>query len=225
MLLKLFDYISFIETLLKYRTKLINRKNKSRLRNSDFTLISSNCIGGFIYNWLGLQFKSPFINLYLDCYDFINMLENFDEFINNPLSEDINSEKNYPVAIGYNGVKINFMHYKNFEEANYYWEKRKKRIDKNNLAVWISNFGNDFNYKKGKEDEITEEEIEFINRFNKLPFKNKLIFSGKKIYLPNVIYIKELSDRKGRYLQNYDRKNLYKRYIDQFDYISYLNSL
>mgnify|MGYP002241443975 FL=1 len=43
----------------------INKKNRKRLYNMKPTIIASNCTGGFIYHWLGLQFQSPFINLYM----------------------------------------------------------------------------------------------------------------------------------------------------------------
>lgn len=62
----------------------INAKNRERLNNTTPTLICSNCAGGFIYHWLGLQFRSPFINLFLTPEDFVKALENFDEFIDTP---------------------------------------------------------------------------------------------------------------------------------------------
>ena len=46
----------------KYQEK-INKKNKLRLTNNDFSLITSNCTGGIVYHWLGLRLNAPFINL------------------------------------------------------------------------------------------------------------------------------------------------------------------
>lgn len=51
--------------------KRINTKNRERLDNKDFSLLSSNCLGGFILHDLGLRFNSPFINLWLKPGDFI----------------------------------------------------------------------------------------------------------------------------------------------------------
>lgn len=66
---------------------------------------------------------------------------------------------------------------------------------------------------------------EIVNRFNNLPFKHKLIFSGHKINEPNVIYLKG-------YDKVEDKQNIFrtmnilgKRWIDQFDYVSYLNKM
>lgn len=118
----------------------INKKNKRRLLNDEPTLIASNCAGGFIYHWIGLQFQSPFINLFLTPEDFITALEHFDEFINTPVKEYKNSGQDYPVGIAALGIKIYFMHYKTFEEALAKWDERKKRINKDNLGVMLCNF-------------------------------------------------------------------------------------
>lgn len=64
-----------------------------------------------------------------------------------------------------------------------------------------------------------------IRRFNRLPFKNKLIFSGKYFNEPNVIHLKGY-DKVEKTHNIFRTKNIFgKRWIDDFDYISYLNSL
>ena len=35
----------------------INRRYRKRLKNTNVTLITSNCAGGIIYHWLGLKFN------------------------------------------------------------------------------------------------------------------------------------------------------------------------
>ena len=65
----------------KFRHGTINKANQLRLVNKNMTIISSNCAGGFLYHWLGLEFKSPFINLFLSNEDFLEALENFDSFL------------------------------------------------------------------------------------------------------------------------------------------------
>lgn len=75
--------------------------------------------------------------------DFISAMENFDEFISTEIIEECNSSKNYPIGIGYGGCRIHFMHYKTFEEARQKWDERKQRINKDNMAIWITNFNSD----------------------------------------------------------------------------------
>lgn len=126
--------------LVSIRQKCINRKNRSRLVNKKPTLICSNCTGGVLYHWLGLQFNSPFINLYMDNPDFIIAMENFDEFIQGDIKEYTDNTLNYPVGIGCHGEKIHFMHYSSFPEAISKWNERKQRINKENMAVMLTNF-------------------------------------------------------------------------------------
>lgn len=147
--------------------------------------------------------------------DFIVAMENFDSFIETEIKEDENNSYDYPVGIGFGGVKVHFMHYKSFSEAVGKWNERKRRIDKNNMCIWLTNF-NPCN-------ELQEEEL--INRFNKLPFSNKLIFSGKKIDKRNVIYLKGYD--KVKFKKNiFGTKNIFgMRYIDQFEYVNYLNAM
>lgn len=127
--------------IIRFLQDRINRKNRARLTNHTPTLICSNCTGGFLYHWLGLRFNSPFINLYLSDTDFVKALQNFDAFIETKIVQDSNSTFSYPVGIGYDGIKIHFMHYKSFSEAVEIWEKRKKRIDKSNMGVMLTNWG------------------------------------------------------------------------------------
>lgn len=128
------------KTVLSILHDRINRRNRGRLKNESPTLICSNCAGGFIYHWLGLQFRSPFINLFLTPEDFIIALENFEEFLNTPIQELKDSGKDYPVGIGAFGVKIHFMHYKDFSEAVMKWNDRKRRINMSNMGVMLTNY-------------------------------------------------------------------------------------
>lgn len=213
---KIKENYSMIKKWIKYRHGLINKKNRLRLTNKTPTLICSNCTGGVLYHWLGLEFRSPFINLYMNNIDFIKALENFDEFLATEIVEDKNSKLDYPVGIGYNGVRLHFVHYKNFTDAIEKWNERKKRIDPKNMCVWLTNF---------TPSQYGAEPTTIIERFNKLPFKNKLIFSGEKFHGENIIYLK-------KYNKVMNKKNIFgtmnflgKRFIDQFDYVSYLNNM
>lgn len=192
---------------------LINKLNRKNLINKTPTLITGNCIGGFLYHWLGLKFNSPTINLFITNSDFIKMLENFDEFIKVPLKPFYNHDKKYPVAQGYLGIKIFFQHYKNFDSAIKMWNKRIKRIDKQNMGIILPY--------------ITKEDTDLIERFNNLPYKNKLAFTPDHIDKENFIMIKNLNDGVyGKRKALFDLKNILgKRYIDSFNYVDWINNL
>lgn len=209
----MFKITDIVRKFIAKRQDAINEKNRKRLTNHTPTLICSNCTGGFLYHWLGLQFQSPFINLYMDNDDFLTAMEHFDEFIATPLTEDTNSEKPYPVGIGIHGVKVHFMHYPDFISAIEKWEERKQRIDRHNMAIMLTNLNTD-----AQRMPLT------VQRFNALPFKNKLIITGVKIAAPNVVTLKGYGQvqHKGIYATS---RITGQRYIDQFDYVGYINHL
>lgn len=208
-----------IKKFINWRQERINSNNRKLLTNSRPTLICSNCCGGILYHWLGLRFQSPFINLYMDNEDFLTAMENFDEFINGEIVEDKTNDKQFPVGIGVHGEKIYFMHYPDFSTAIAKWKERRKRIDKNNMAVMLTNFGCHDNRQVsiggGGNSSI-------IQRFNNLPFKNKVAFSAKKIDSPYFVFLRGYS--KVAKTQNiWATKDLNgKRFIDQFDYVSFI---
>ena len=122
------------------RKLFIDRRNRKRLTNVSPTLISSNCAAGMIYHWLGLEFRSPFINLWMTNSDFLTAMENLDDFLATELKEDKSGIREYPVGIGYKGVRIFFLHYRSWEEAASKWKERIPRIDRGNMAVMLTNF-------------------------------------------------------------------------------------
>lgn len=190
----------------------INRKN---LKNSNFTIISSNCVGGVIYHDLGLEFKTPTVNLFIKPNDFVRFCENLNYYINLPFEEEKNTEKDYPVArLG--DISIYCMHYKTFFDAKAAWERRCKRINNDNLFFMMS-----------ERDGCTYEDI--VN-FDKLKYKNKVVFVHMEmpeiksaVFLPQA----KLNGKDGHYVRALSKfKSILssKRYIDDFDYISFLNS-
>ena len=45
------------------------------------TIISNNCWGGFVYQKFNLQYRTPFVGLFIFAPDYIELLENFDTLI------------------------------------------------------------------------------------------------------------------------------------------------
>ena len=194
--------------------KNFDKKNKLKLKNKDFTLLCNNCTGGVIYNSLGLKFNSPTINEYMSAKDFIKFLNNLDYYLSlNPiyLSDDVK----YPVAqLG--DLTIYCVHYKTFNEFYEKWNERKKRVNKDNLFIIMTE----------------RDGCEYVDivEFDKLPYENKVIFVHKEMpeisssyYIPNT---KEIVDGivVTKPLTNYIGMFSGKRYIDLFDYVNFFNS-
>lgn len=206
---------------LLYRGEKINRSNRVRLKNTDLTLICSNCAGGILYHWLGIRFNSPFINLFMEPQDFVCCLENWEKFISTGIVEDTNTEKKYPVGIGYKNVRIHFMHYKTFSDAVTKWDERKSRINMDNAAIFLSNY---FDIGGGGQD--------ILERFDDLPFHNKVVFVEEKhpdiecaVYLRGYRLFRAVAKRCGLVPNIWMVRNIITgtRYIDQFDYVGFFN--
>lgn len=68
---------------LEYAVYCVRRR--CHLRNTDFTIISSNCIGGVIYHDLGLRFQTPTVNLTIGMPDMVKLAGNLKWYMNQEL--------------------------------------------------------------------------------------------------------------------------------------------
>ena len=181
-----------------------------RLKNRKPTIIASNCIGTFIYYDMKIKYLSPTINLSFDMNDYVRFLENLEWYLQQPVVPYKDDRFDYPCGI-IGDVEIRFNHYKTIEEAISKWERRKRRIDWDNLFIMAIDG-----------DECT---YDSIKRFDALPFENKVIFTHKPYpECKSAFYLKGFEDLKEVYRPT-DFKNQFfiRRYMDQFDYISFLN--
>lgn len=154
------EEIIFTQNILK--NPRFNIEKLLDLRKNPPSIISCNCWGGYTYHHLGLPFTSPFINMYESDEDFLKILKNLDKYLNEELEikgmKYYNlSQSDYPV-VRCGDVELNFLHYPSFEYAKYCWEKRKKRINKNNLFVMMYTM-----------------DREIAERFVELPYEKKYV--------------------------------------------------
>ena len=187
--------------------------DKKKLKYKDFTIISNNCWGGFVYQHFELPYASPFVGLFLFAPDYIKMLKKLDYYLDLPL-KFINPEvskyreqiteygtiNTYPVGI-LDDVELHFLHYKDESEATEKWERRKKRINPNELIV-----------KFCDRDLCTEE---LIREFDSLQFEKKVCLTAKQYSYNSCI---KLKNENSEYIQNewenfMKTKNL-RRFID-----------
>lgn len=190
----------------------INKKNRKHLtpRAEVRTIIANNCIGGFISHYLNLRFCSPTVNLYIHQPDYIKMLQDFDKYFdpNAPITQ-VQTDKPFPVGDLY-GCKIYFMHYNDFDDAVAKWRERCTRINKNSMYFMMTD-----------RDGCT---LEDMKAFDTLPYKNKVLFTCRE--RPDIgcaFYVRgfEGQDSVGQLQERMTITG--KRYIDQFDYVGFLN--
>lgn len=168
--------IHFIRSLEK---KLKGWIYRFRINQTNFTIISNNCWGTFIYKKFAIPYQSPFVNLLIFAEDYIHMCETFSvdlfhdiQFIEHKESKHIQELKKrkyfdltYPIGLIGERIEIHFLHYNNEYEAKQKWEKRIKRINYDKLLFKFS------------DSEICSDDL--IHKFEALPFKNKICFTAK----------------------------------------------
>ncbi len=189
---------------------------RRRLKNDNFTILCSNCVGGTLYHRLGKRFLTPTINMWLPQPDFVEFCIHLDYYLAQELVF-IKSDESFPVAqlVG-NGadipsITLNFNHDRIPEEASAKWNERKKRIVRDNLYIMM--------YKL---DGVT---IEQLKRLENVPCKNKVVFSAKPLpEIPWSVYIKPVMTHKYPY--NYLEKDMFGvRYLEKkFDFVKFFNT-
>ena len=181
-----------------------------RLKNKNATIISSNCNGTFIYYDMRLRFLSPTINLSFDMNDYVRFLENLRWYMEQPITPYPGDRFAYPCGM-LGDIEIRFNHYKTFDEAIAKWEERKQRIDWDNLFI-LGIDGDNCTY-------------ESLRRFDALPYKNKVIFTHiPRPEIKSAFYIPGFENESGMGVAlNFKDQFLVRRYLDDFDYVSFLN--
>lgn len=194
--------------------KRINHHFMKKLQNENFTILCSNCIGGYIYHRLEQQFNTPTINTYIKPSEFIYFCLNLDYYLTQKL-HFIETPNDYPIAqlIG-NGdiptITVSFIHEESIENANKNWERRKTRVNKDNLYVIYHLI-----------DGLTVEEAKKLTGF---PCNNIVLLTAKPIpEIPWSYYIKP--KMQYQYPYTYLGKNIFGicHFERKFDYVSFLN--
>lgn len=207
-------------TARKYRAifqKQISKKDIELLKNKNFVIISDNCWGGSLYQWLKREYNTPFVGLwmYADCY--IKLLSNFKYYMGKELSFTkksiyLNSDVKYPIG-KIEDIEIHFLHYKNEDDAKTKWNKRTARmLEETNLNNYFFKMCDGGNANR-----------DTFKQFHTLPFKNKISFSVqnyKDLNIKNHYYIKERDKKVKNSIPN--GVKLFKLtflYVDVFKWI------
>ena len=199
-----------MELIRRIEWRLYKEFKLLRLKNRNATIISSNCNGEFIYYDMKLRFLSPTINLSFNMNDYVRFLENLRWYMEQEIKPFDDPRFSYPCGM-LGDIEIRFNHYKTFQEAVDKWNERKQRINWDNLYILAIDG-----------DDCTEDSI---RRFNDLPYKHKVIFTHvPRPEIPCAYYIKGFEDKPGiGVVIDFKKQFLIRRYLDEFDYISFLN--
>lgn len=152
--------------------KMISVYFRRKLKNSNFSILCSNCMGGIIYHRLGHIFLSPTINMWFDQTDFVYFLLHLDAYLEEPLCFVATSEATPVATMGGHDtdlplITLHFNHASSEKDAARDWNRRKKRINRDNLYIIM--------YLR---DGLTVSQAHLLDHY---PCKNKVIFTEEPI--------------------------------------------
>ena len=183
----------------RIKTNIKTKKDRDRLINRDFTIISNNCYGGFVFQKYGIPYRTPTAGIIIQNDDYIKFCRNIKHYLTCELKfipvseakdyENLTSFGKFPVAM-LDDVEIDFVHYKTAEEAAYKWYKRAQRVNYDNIA-----------FKFSKRNIATDKNAE---EFLQLDLQNKICFLSEErdgaIYIPG---LDQLDGDESRYIEKY----------------------
>lgn len=165
--------------------------------------------GGVITHELGQRHNSPTVNLYMLPTEFIRFVSNLDYYLSCEI-EEVYTENTYPVG-RIDDVRLYFVHYTDFEAAKKKWKERCKRVNRNNIYVIMC-----------ERDGCTYEDL---LHFDKLQYAHKVVFTAREYpqihssyHIPGTNLNGEVRD-----ICAYKSKKTAERWIDDFDFIDFLN--
>ncbi len=201
--------VKFID---EYNPLVIYRRRKLRksLKNKDITFLCPNCIGGILFHDLGLQFKSPTVNLMMTQTDFLKFVLKMDYYLQQEFEFFKHDEYNFPCA-RLDDITIHFTHYHTEEEAQNKWKERAKRINKDNLFVFLM-----------ERDGLSKEDILLLKNLNA---KGVVVFTAMDY--PEIEYTVKISkyssyDEVGNILRKSHLTGV-REYDRYFDFVKWFN--
>lgn len=177
-----------------FNIPLFDFERYAKLIEKPVTILSDDCWGGFVYHQLGLEFSSPLINIWWKRDEFGKFMQEPLYYMNTELTmerEGCIAKLEYPIGrLGTNGkyVYLCFVHDLSFNEAKIKWDRRVKRINKDNLFIKCAP---NLRMTKLEQDLYIEEYVKLKNK--------KVLF----YYNEDVHVIGQVCDKRFAYQNNY----------------------
>lgn len=187
------------------------------LKNRNYSIISNNCWGGVMTRNYGLQYNFPTCGVFFFAKEYLKFLADLEKHINAEVMQlnvldsaykDILLPK-YGTGIVLGKIldaEIVFLHYASFQEAKDKWDRRKARINYDNMLV------------KFNDQNLFEEKDYYV--FAELPFEHKIFFTANKNLKgkPYVVYF-DCYEKQGYVVDDINPSYRY------FDLKKYLNEM
>ncbi len=200
------NMVSSVNPFAQYRRHVMRKK----LNNTTPTFLCPNCIGGILFHDLGLQFRSPTVNLMMYQPDFINFATNLDHYLSKELHFYQDPDYTCPCA-KLDDITIHFTHYPTADVAEKKWNDRKSRINPDNLFIFAT-----------ERDGLTKEDIQ---RLGTISARGILVFTTHNY--PDIPYTLQIPcfDENGE-VGNILKKSIInesRNYEKYFDFVGWFN--
>lgn len=211
----LFKFKQLFDGQIKKLRRQSFKKRLQKVQRKDFTIISSNCIGGTVYQLLSLPYMTPTVGLYFFAPCFLKFVSNLQEYLGEDLIQiseskylqgNNNRKQNNMYPLGRLGdVEIHFMHYSNWDEVIQKWTRRTNRVNFDNLFFIFTD-----------KDLCT---YPILNAYDKLVLSKKVCFTAKKYNLKSCIQIPYYANNNevGNLAADYHLFNNYFDFVRWFD--------
>lgn len=158
-------------------------------------------LGGVIYDNYGLKYLTPTIGLWIPPEDYIRFVKNLKYYLKQDIKQISWKESHVSGLLEQRkrsglyknrnlddfiigriaDVDVIFLHYKSFDEAREKWNRRKNRINFDNMIV-----------KFNDQNECSREHMQ---EFLELEYRNKLLFTADDYFndRDGVVYLEEYS--------------------------------
>lgn len=197
--------------------KHATKEEMRQLRYHNFTIISNNCWGGWVYRYFKQPYNSPTVGLFFLSKDYIKFVSDLRRYMEAELvfikPEEANQKDEaaqyiekwgqYPIGRLID-VDVHFLHSKNEKDAYDCWNRRKRRVNYSRIIIKMS-MQNLWDDKYGDE-------------FNNLDFPNKLLFTNKEVDYNNVTKVLFTGDIGQPETRNEGEE--YRKYMNILEYIN-----
>jgi uncharacterized protein (DUF1919 family) len=168
---------------------------RRKLRNPDFSIIGNGCSPVCLYHRFGLKYSTPTLGLFIFCSEYLQFLEDLKYYLGLPLvfvdeskhecANKHRREKSYYPIATLDDVEVHFLHYKTEAEAQAKWNKRKAKVNYENLFLFFSD----------SDEEPFKEE--YLSRYLRLQYQKLFFSKAPHQSSPEVIHVEGIGPGRG----------------------------
>lgn len=126
-----------LKPIYHWAIRLSKWKRRIGLHCTDFTIISNNCTGGYVYQYFGIPYHTPTEGLFFTPSDYLKLVKRPEYYFKHEVKlidstassfADSGKEINFPVG-QIDDIEVYFMHYPDPQEAVDKWNRRASRMN------------------------------------------------------------------------------------------------